>query len=82
MQPRLMRPHLYPEEAPLQTTTQDLLPTQILSTIIEASQHLTFGDIPKVEVLCPTNNASTTTIGLSQHAGGASSTQNNGGTPH
>jgi hypothetical protein len=35
MQPRLMRQHLYPEEAPLQTTTQDLLPTQILSTIIK-----------------------------------------------
>jgi hypothetical protein len=57
-------------------------PTQILSTITEGSEHPTFGDIPEVEVLHPTNNTSTTAAGSSQNTGGANSTQTNRGASH
>jgi hypothetical protein len=65
-----------------QTFTQNLPPTQNLSTITEGSEHPTFSDIPEVEMLHPANNTSTTTPGSSQNVGGTSSTQTNGGAPH
>jgi hypothetical protein len=65
-----------------QTSTQDLLPSQILSTIIKGSENPTFGDILEVEVLRQDNNAATIAVGSSQNVGGTSSMQINGGAPH
>jgi hypothetical protein len=77
-----MSQRLHLDEALLETSTQYLPPTQLLSTIAEGSEHQTFGDIPKHEVLGPTINTSTTAAGSSQNPGGANSTQTNGGAPH
>jgi hypothetical protein len=55
--------------------------TQILSTIVEGSEHSNFSNIPKVHLHQPTN-MSTTAAGSSQNGEGASSTQTNGGAPH
>jgi hypothetical protein len=82
MPPRRMSQHLHPDKGLSQTSTQDPPPTQILSTIVEGSEHPTFGDIPDVEVLHPANDTSATAVGSSQNVGGTSSTQTNGCAPH
>jgi hypothetical protein len=53
-------------------------PTHTLSTIIEGSEHPTFGDIPEPRQHHPAT-VSTIAVGSSQNGGGASSTQTNGG---
>jgi hypothetical protein len=70
MPPRWFSQCLHPNGDLPQTSTQNLPPTQILSTITEGSSHLTFSDIPEVELLHPVNNASTAAAGLSQNVGG------------
>jgi hypothetical protein len=69
-------------EALPQTSTQNHLPTQNLSTIAEGLKHTAFDDVPEVEVQHPANNTFTTSPGLNHNFGGVSSTQTNGGIPH
>jgi hypothetical protein len=82
MPPRGFSQHLHSDENLPQTSTQNHPSTQILSTIAEGSEHLTFSDVPEVQLQHQVNNTSTNAVGSSQNVGGASSTQTNEGAPH
>jgi hypothetical protein len=65
-----------------QTSAQNQLPTQNLSTIANGLKRIAFNDVPKVELQHKANNnTSTTAPGSSHSLGGTSSTQTNGGAP-
>jgi hypothetical protein len=87
----LMIPHrrtsqrLHLDQGLPQTSDQNQIlfhhpPTQALSTIIDATKHPTFDNIPEIQ-LQPAN-MSTTAAGSNQNGRGASSTQTNRGAPH
>jgi hypothetical protein len=76
---------LHPDEGLPQASDQNQFPfhqpsAQTLSTITEGSEHPTFGDIPELQLHQPVV-MSATVVGSSQHGGGTSSTQTNGGDP-
>jgi hypothetical protein len=85
MPPRRQSQCLHPDEGLPKTSSQKqpilYPPTQTLSTIVEGSEHSTFGDIPELQLHQPAT-MSTTAADSSQNGGGARSTQTNGGDPH
>jgi hypothetical protein len=84
MLPRRMSHHLHPDEAPPQELI-NLPPanqssTQILPTIVEGPEHLTFRNIPEAQLYQP-NHASTTVAGPSHIHGAVTSSQTSTGAP-
>jgi hypothetical protein len=79
-----------PSRRRLTTKLRPKQPTHIFSTIVEGSEHLTFGDIPEIQLQHIANNTSTTANNTStaannttsQNVRGTSSIQTNEGAPH